>query len=132
MEDEFILQEDTEMVPRVSDEMDPTSEMSDDDIAAALGFATTMGEQVMPQDDMPEEEGMEEANMEEEAPGMGEEVVEEPVAGVEEVIETPTQDDVQDQEIKAIRMELERLKGELEDEEDGETEEDTGTTEETG
>lgn len=81
--------------------------MSDDDHAAALGFITSLSEDMLSQD--PEANPPEEASME--APTEEEEPVE--------------KDDEQDQEIADIRAELERL---LDDEDDQETE-DTETPE---
>lgn len=93
------------------EEIDPTEDMTDDDIAASLGFITTLSQQMLPQDDMTTAEG-EEMETPEDAPI-------EPMAEKEPEEEK----DETELEIEAIRKELEALKEEVY----GEETEDTDT-----
>jgi hypothetical protein len=85
--------------------IDPTEDMSDDDIAASLGYVTTLSEQMLPQDEEEPAEVQEEENDEEE---------------VEE--EPEDKDAAQDEEIADIRKQLEQLLAEENDTETEDTE----------
>lgn len=127
MDEEIQLREGTESQMESQDEMatfDPTADMSDDDIAAALGFHTTLSEPLLPMDEMTtaEDEGVETAD---ESGATEMDAVEDPVA---EEPEDPNKE--QDDEIADIRKELEELKASIEDDdEESETEEDTAASE---
>lgn len=117
MNEELQLREGSEEQMVANDEMatfDPTEDMSDDDLAANLGFLTSLSESTLPQGDDGEMAEGEEMQEEEEA--VPEEVVEEEADPLEE-------------EVADIRKELEELKASIENEEDTETEEDTGASE---
>lgn len=83
-------------------------EMTDDETAAALGFITTLSEQMMTPG---EEDDLQEENPEEApAPVSETETPEEPVEDLE-----AKKNEARDAEIEAIRKELEVLKQEVED-----------------
>ncbi len=85
--------------------------MSEDELAAALGYATTLSEGMLPKDDLSTEEG-EAAAPEEEVPTEPE-MEETPEAPTEEV--SPEKDpanEAQNEEIRALWQEIGRLKGE--------------------
>lgn len=109
--DEQLQQED-------SLEMSLTDEMSDDDIAAALGFASTIQEGMLPQDDMTTAEGeaVEEpvdAPMEAEeevSAGNPEETPSEENETTPEGDIKPTETDILSSRLDTLEMEIERLK----------------------
>ena len=113
MNEELVLRDKTEEQMATNDEMatfDPTDSLSDDDVAAALGFHTTLSEPLLPQDEMDtaEDEAVETADESPEtAMAADEELEEEP----EE--EEPDKDDEQSKEIEEIRKELEALQEEV-------------------
>ncbi len=100
------MEDDLELEVAAGDE-----DMTDDDVAASLGFITTLSESMLPQDtmDTAEDEAVE-APVEDTAP---------PAAPA------PERDEAQDAEIQAIRDELDELKAEIEDESETETTKDS-------
>lgn len=91
-------------------------DMSDDDIAAALGFTTTLSEPLLPQDEMTtaEDEVVETAD---ESPETEMEADEEMAEESEEVEEEPEKEEEKSEDteilesrIKTLEMEVERLK----------------------
>lgn len=87
-------------------------DLSDDDLAASLGFITTLGEKMLPppQEEMAEEEMMEEPI--EEDKEMEDEETEEEVPAEEPTDEHMAQMERQDKEIRALWEEIGKLKGE--------------------
>lgn len=130
MDEELTLREDAEEQMIADDEMatfDPTASLSDDDIAAALGYHTTLSEPLLPQDEMDTAED-EEVETADESPGTAEaadeDVGENLQESSEKLEETDDTDDEQTREIEEIRKELEALQEEVY----GEKTEDTDTT----
>lgn len=109
-------------------QFDTTASLTDDDLAAALGFATTLGEQMLPQDEM----GMEGEEMQEEEQPVGREEQgdqkdveqDERLRNIEMQLEegVPNREDAADTEIAAIRKELEQLQQEVYGQETEDTE----------
>lgn len=100
-----ITQVDLEETAVTEETADPTSDMTDDDLAASLGYITTLSERMMTP---PEEEtDMQEAEPEPSAPEQEEEIEEEPEEEPEEDKEDV--DDAQDKEIEDIKKQLEEL-----------------------
>jgi TolA-binding protein len=98
----------------LEEELDPTDSLSDDDIAAALGFTTTLSEPLIPEDEMTTAEG--------EAVETADESPETEMAADEELEEEepdPELDAMED-EIADIRAELEALKDETKNEQETE------------
>lgn len=95
------------MEPEITQDEFP--DLTDDNIAAALGYATTLSEPLLSQMMPAGDETMEE----------------EP----EEESDTMESDDEQDQAIAELRTKIEQLEAEINDEEGTETEENTGTEE---
>lgn len=102
------------------------AEMSDDDLAASLGYLTTLTEASMTPPEEP-------TDMQEPSPE--EQPTEEPAEEVpdpnKEAMETSEVDKRQDEEIASIRAEIEKLlkEEELNDEQEGKTEDTTGKAE---
>ena len=98
---------------------DPVDDLSDDDIAAALGYATTLSEPLLPQDEMTtaEDEAVETADESPETEevadeALEEEPVEEPVEEVSsEETEKDPEKEVMKGEIRELWQEIGRLKG---------------------
>lgn len=116
MDEELNLIEDTENELAANDEIttfDPSDDLSDDDIAAALGFATTLSEPLLPQDEMTTDED-EELETADESSETAVEAEEGPAEEVEEEPEPEEEsDDEQSKEIGEIRKELEALQEEV-------------------
>jgi len=106
MEQDFQLEEGTV-------EAQSTDDMTDDDIAASLGFMTTLSEQMM---NPGQEDDLQEADPATDPMAMQEE--KKKIEG--DTDGTPAKDEAQDREIAEIRMQLEQLLAE---------ENDTGTKE---
>lgn len=93
------MEEELQPVPEDDMELEVASgdeDMTDDDVAASLGFITTLSQGLLPQDDMTTAEDEETEEPEEEP--------------------TEDRDEAQDEEIRKIREELEALKNEPETE----------------
>lgn len=98
-----------------------SDDLSDDDIAAALGFATTLSEPLLPQDEMDttEDEGME-GEADDSTPVPGEEAspeakndrVLQEIEGLREELKVIVAPKSVEQEVSDIRKELEALKNE--------------------
>lgn len=111
--EELQMRESAEEQMVAQDEMatfDPANDLTDDDIAAALGFATTLSEPLLPQDEMDTVED-EEMEIADESVETEEAAEEEPVE--EEEVEEEDTDDEQSKEIEEIRKELEQLQKEV-------------------
>lgn len=105
-------------------ETDFTGGLSDDDIAAALGWHTTLSEPLLPMDEMTTAEG-EAVETADESPETAKAATD---AELEDEPEDP--DKAQDDEIAEIRKELEELKASIEDDDkETETTEDTAASE---
>lgn len=91
-------------------------DLSDDDIAASLGFHTTLSEPLIPQDEMDtaEDEAVETADESPEtAEEADEEIAEENPGGSRDTMEEgPSETDILASRLDTLEMELERLKNE--------------------
>lgn len=106
-------------------EGDHTANLSDDDIASALGFHTTLSEPLLPQDEMDTAQD-EATDTADESPATAADAAADPAT--EEPPKDPNVE--QDSEIADIRKELEDLKASLEnDDKEPETEKDSGASE---
>lgn len=101
------LSPEMELNEEIGGEIDPAEDMTDDDIAASLGFVTTLSEQMLPQDDMTTAEG-EEMETPEDAPAEPE--AEEEPGEMEEPEENEMGEDEKDEEIQRLKAEIYDLK----------------------